>query len=219
VTSVRPERPRRAIPALLFVVGALLVALLVYGVLRQAPDSTIDDTLAAGRQIPARAFELQLLEPGRDLGALRAPLKRASADGRVGISELRGVPVVLNFWASWCGPCREEAPRLQRAWREQARPAGVLMLGLAMQDVTSDARAFVREFAVTYPNVRDPTNQTARRYGVTGLPETFFISAAGQIVGHVVGVISERQLTQGIAAARRGSVLGARSGGDSRPTR
>ena len=116
-------------------------------------------------------------------------------------------------------PRQRAEARERREWREQARPAGVLMLGLAMQDVTSDARAFVREFAVTYPNVRDPTNQTARRYGVTGLPETFFISATGQIVGHVVGVISERQLTQGIAAARRGVVLGARSGGDSRPTR
>ena len=217
--SVRPERPGRAIPALLFVVGALLVALLVYGVLRQAPDSTIDDALAAGRPIPARSFALEVLEPGRDLGALRARLARASVDGRVGIAELRGVAVVLNFWASWCGPCREEAPRLQRAWREQALPAGVLMLGLAMQDVRSDARAFIREFAVTYPNVRDPTNEVARRYGVTGLPETFFISAGGQIVGHVVGVISDRQLAQGIAAARRGLVVGARSGGDSRPTR
>ncbi len=135
------------------------------------------------------------------------------------LSDYEGRPVVLNFWASWCGPCRDEAPLLERAWRTQARPTGVLMLGLTMQDVTGDARAFLREFDVTYPNVRDPTNETARRYGVTGLPETFFISAAGQIVGHVVGVISDRQLTQGIAAARRGVVLGARSGGDSRPTR
>jgi len=93
------------------------------------------------------------------------------------------------------------------------------VLGLTMQDVSSDARAFLREFDVTYPNIRDPTNDTARRYGVSGLPETFFITADGQIVGHVVGVIGERQLSDGIDAARRGEILGARSGGDSRPTR
>ena len=204
---------------LIVVVGALLIALLGYGVLRAAPDSTIDDTLAGGRSIPAAEFELDVLERGRGLEALGVALTGPLADGRLGISELRGTPVVLNFWASWCGPCRDEAPRLERAWRKQARPAGVLLLGLGMQDVTGDARAFIREFGVTYPNVRDPTNRTARRYGVTGLPETFFITADGQIVGHVIGVITDVQLTAGIDAARRGMVLGARSGGDSRPTR
>ena len=218
MTSAR-DRPRRAGPALLAVVGALLIALLAYGVLRQAPDSTIDDTLAAGRPIGARSFQLDVLDRGRDLGALRTRLAGPLGDRRLGIAELRGIPVVLNFWASWCDPCREEAPRLERAWRQQARPAGVLVLGLSMQDVSSDARAFLREFDVTYPNIRDPTNDTARRYGVSGLPETFFITADGQIVGHVIGVIGARQLSDGINAARRGEILGARSGGDSRPTR
>lgn len=201
------------------VVGVLLVALLGYGVLRQAPGSTIDDTLAAGGSVAAPAFELELLERGRELGPLRAPLAGALADGRLGLSELRGVPVVLNVWASWCGPCRDEAPLLERIWRQQARPAGVLMLGLNMQDVRDDARAFLREFDVSYPNVRESTNATARRYGATGLPETFFISPQGRIVGHVVGVIAEQQLAQGIAAARGGAVLGARSGGARRPAR
>ena len=204
---------------LVVVVGVLFVALLGYGVLRQAPDSTIDDTLAAGGSVAAPAFELELLEPGRQLGPLDAPLAGPLADGRLGLSELRGVPVVLNVWASWCGPCRDEAPLLERTWRDQARPTGVLMLGLNMQDARDDARAFLREFDVTYPNVRESTNATARRYGATGLPETFFITARGRIVGHVVGVIAEQQLTQVIAAARQGTVLGARSGVDRRTAR
>lgn len=200
-------------------VGVAFVALLVYGVSSRAPDTSIDERLAAGKSSAAPAFTLELLDPGTRLGRLDAPIRRARADGRLGIGELRGTPVVLNFWASWCEPCREEAPLLERAWRAEARPPGVLMLGLTMLDVAEDARAFLREFAITYPNVRDGTNDVARRYGVPALPETFFIAAQGQIVGHVIGVISPGQLRAGIRAAQTGRILGAREGGDSRPAR
>ena len=126
--------------------------------------------------------------------------------------------LVLNFWASWCDPCRTEAPRLERGWRA-VRDRGVAYLGLNMQDVTDDSRAFLHEFRIDYLNLRDPGNAVARRYGVTGLPETFFISAQGQVVGHVIGVVSEQQLSAGMAAARAGRPELVSHGGARRPTR
>jgi cytochrome c biogenesis protein CcmG, thiol:disulfide interchange protein DsbE len=134
------------------------------------------------------------------------------------LRELRGTPVVLNFWASWCAPCRVEAPVLERGWRQAGRQ-GVLFVGLNLQDVTGDARNFLREFGVTYLNVREPDDETLRRYGATGLPETYFISAGGDVVAHVIGAIDEVQLSTGIDAARNGRPAKAREGGERQRTR
>jgi cytochrome c biogenesis protein CcmG/thiol:disulfide interchange protein DsbE len=203
--------------AALLVAGGF-IALLVYGVLTKAPDATIDDNLARAQTTPAPPFELGMLQRG-ELGPVLAPrIGAAITDGRLALRELRGTPVVLNFWASWCTPCREEAPRLQRAWRD-GRDDGVLFLGLNMQDITDDARLFMRTFRIDYPNVRDPGNRVAQSYGVTGLPETFFISRSGDVVGHVVGVVSPAQLRDGIAAAATGKPHTAREGGARKPTR
>lgn len=95
----------------------------------------------------------------------------------------------------------------------------MLLLGIDMQDVAEDAGAFMREFAISYPNVRDLTDATSRRYGATGIPETYFISAAGRVVGHVIGVVTRQQLTAGIRAAATGQRIGAQIGGAERPTR
>ena len=156
-----------------------------------------------------------MLAPGCLPPRLAEPVTRATADRRVGLDELRGTPVVLNFWASWCIPCRVEAPLLQRSWTEHGTE-GVLFLGLNMQDARQDARDFVAEFDQTFPNVRDPDNATARAWGVSGLPETFFIRLDGRVVGHVIGVVSRQQLENGIqsavARARRG--FGRRSASD-----
>jgi cytochrome c biogenesis protein CcmG, thiol:disulfide interchange protein DsbE len=124
---------------------------------------------------------------------------------------------VLNFWASWCDPCRAEAPLLERGWRDAGRQ-GVLFLGLDMQDARDDARKFLREFSITYPNVREAGDETSRRYGMTGIPETFFISARGQLVGHVIGAITAGQLRAGVTAARSGRPAQATEGGDRQPT-
>ena len=87
-----------------------------------------------------------------------------------------------------------------------------------MQDITDDAHAFVRDAGVTYPSLRDRSNGVAHRWGVTGLPETFFVSAQGRVVGHVIGAVSPGQLADGIAAARAGRAQGVQSGGDRRKT-
>lgn len=187
-------------------VGALAVAafvgLLVYGLLSQAPDRTIDDALAADRAVEAPGFDLEALTGGRP-GALASVWDRASRDGKVGLAELHGTPIVLNFWASWCDPCRDEAALLQRGW-QQGRRRGVLFLGLNMQDVRQDARDFLREFRQDFPHVRDPDRGTARRWGVTGIPETFFISRRGEVVGHVIGTVTAKQLADRVQAAVSG---------------
>lgn len=208
---------RLAIRSTGILVAVAFVALLVYGIVARSPDTTIDDALADAQAPPAPGFELDALQAGEP-GPLRAAWGRAADDGNVDLAELRGTPVVLNYWASWCVPCRDEAPLLQRGWL-RSRGAGVLFLGLDMQDATEDARVFIREFGLTFPHVRDGTNRTARRWGVTGIPETFFISGQGRIVGHVIGTLDEAQLAAGIAAARAGRPRTAAQGGDRRSTR
>jgi cytochrome c biogenesis protein CcmG/thiol:disulfide interchange protein DsbE len=193
--------------------AAGFVGLLVYGVTAQAPDRTIDDALARADAVDAPGFEVDVLQRGRAPAPLASVVDRAVRDERIALAELHGTPVVLNFWASWCDPCRAEAPVLERGWREAGR-RGVLFLGLDMQDARDDARKFLREFSITYPNVREAGDETSRRYGMTGIPETFFISARGQVVGHVIGAVTSGQLRAGVAAARSGRPAQATEGGD-----
>jgi cytochrome c biogenesis protein CcmG/thiol:disulfide interchange protein DsbE len=95
----------------------------------------------------------------------------------------------------------------------------VLFVGLDAQDASEDARDFIAQFGLTFPHVRDPSNETSREWGVTGLPETFFIAADGSVVGHVIGSLDAGQLRSGVAAARDGRPAGASRGGEQRPTR
>jgi cytochrome c biogenesis protein CcmG/thiol:disulfide interchange protein DsbE len=206
---------RHAGRALAILLAAAFLALLAYGLATKSADSTIDDALADGRAVPAPSFDLPVLQRG---DAADTRVAASLADGRLSLRELRGTPVVLNFWASWCVPCREETPELQRFWRAE-RERGTLVLGLDMQDLTDDARDFIRDHSMTYPVIRDRGNDVARAYGTTGIPETFFLSPRGRIVGHVVGVVTPRQLREGAAAARAGRPAGVAEGGARRPTR
>jgi len=204
--------------AITIAIGIAFFALLVYGLIAQSPNTTIDDRLARGQPPPAPQFRLAVLQTG-SLGPLAPTLAGTFAHRSLSLSDLRGTPLVLNFWASWCIPCQQEASTLERAWQTQARPRHVLFLGLDMQDFTTDADTFMRHYAIDYPNIRDPTNGIALRYGVTGVPETFFISAQGRVVGHIIGASSMPELTAGITAALAGSIAGARQGGAHKPLR
>jgi cytochrome c biogenesis protein CcmG, thiol:disulfide interchange protein DsbE len=205
---------RRALRIAGVVAAAAFVALLAYGLTSKATNSTIDDALSRGEAVPAPGFTLAALAHGRDTGAAG---DRAAADGDVSLSELRGTPVVLNFWASWCDPCRGEAKVLEQGWKQQE--GDVLFLGLDAQDAREDARDFIAQFGITFPHVRDPGNDTQRAWGVTGLPETYFIAADGKVVGHVIGTVDAAQLSEGVAAARAGRPVGADQGGEQRPVR
>jgi cytochrome c biogenesis protein CcmG/thiol:disulfide interchange protein DsbE len=105
---------------------------------------------------------------------------------------LRGTPVVLNFWASWCDPCRAEAPELARTAR--AYGSSVQFLGMAILDGRDAGLAYIRKFGIPYPSVRDARGSVSKLFEVTGVPETVFINARGVIVGHYIGAFTSGQL-------------------------
>ena len=107
-------------------------------------------------------------------------LGRLDRPGDLQLASLRGKPVVLNFWASWCYPCKQEAPTLERAWKQH--DGRVVVLGVDVNDFSGDARKFMRKHGLTYPVVHDNRNATSPKYGLTGLPETFFVDPRGRVV-------------------------------------
>jgi cytochrome c biogenesis protein CcmG, thiol:disulfide interchange protein DsbE len=110
------------------------------------------------------------------------------------LAELRGKGVVLNFWASWCDPCREEADLLEQTWRRE-EANGIIFLGLAYLDQEPASKDYLAEFDITYPNGPDLRSQVARRYVIKGVPETFFIDPEGKIAETVIGpIVNQRQL-------------------------
>lgn len=209
------RRKSRLAPILTSVATVAFVGLLVYGVTARSPDTTIDQRLADSEAAEPPPLSLPLLAEGDTNDPRTAKVVRAAADDRVRIDELRG-PIVLNFWASWCAPCAVEAPVLERAWE---RNEDVLFLGVNQQDLTDDGRAFLERHEVTFPSVRDRTDATGRSWGLTGLPETFFLDGRGRVVGHVIGAVDDEKLTAGVRAARDGRILGGLRGGDRRPVR
>ena len=113
--------------------------------------------------------------------------------GTLGLAELRGRGVVLNFWASWCVPCREEAPLLARTW-EANRGRGITVVGVDVWDTEPEARAFIAEFGVTYPNGPDGQAQIGTEYGIPGVPTTIFLDPQGRIARRWVGALVEQRL-------------------------
>jgi cytochrome c biogenesis protein CcmG/thiol:disulfide interchange protein DsbE len=120
----------------------------------------------------------------------------------IALADLRGKGVVVNFWASWCDPCRDEAELLESAWRRE-KDNGIVFLGLDYLDQEPAAKAYLAEFDITYPNGPDLQSQAARRYGIKGVPETYFVDPEGNIAQVVIGPItSEAQLESFLAKIR-----------------
>lgn len=122
-------------------------------------------------------------------------------DGKtIRLQDLRGKVVVLNFWASWCPSCRQEAPALSNTYKAY-KNKGVIFLGIGINDTEENLKAFVEEFKKTYPNGLDATRRIADAYGVTGVPETFIITKEGRIARKWIGPITESQLSAFIEEA------------------
>lgn len=140
--------------------------------------------LAAGQEAPP--FHLQLY-----------------GGGTLSSDSLRGKVVVLHFWASWCPPCREEAPLLRRLW-ETYEPRGVQFVGVAYKDVEARAAAFLREQGLGFPNGPDERGQISRAYRVRAVPETYVISPQGVLVRSYIGAVDEADLVRTLEGVLRG---------------
>ncbi len=114
--------------------------------------------------------------------------------GTFSLAEQRGKVVVVNFWASWCIPCRQEAPVLENTWRKY-KDRGVVFVGVDYVDTDKEALAFIQEFNVTYPNGPDIGTETARAYRIQGVPETYFVGKDGQLYGNHIGPIDQATLS------------------------
>lgn len=183
--------PKRIAQGAALVAVAALLGLLVWKV--STRDSGAGARLEQGNGAPvvAPAFTLPRIN-----GIAGIP-----DGGPISLASLRGKVVVLNFWASWCIPCKQEAPRLQEA-SERYASQGVVVLGIDAQDFTGDARRFANKYGLTYPIVHDGSGKTLNPYSVTGFPETFFVDRQGRLVGkRIEGEVSVAQLDEGIKRA------------------
>ena len=174
-----------------------MLALLVWRVVASGRGARLVNAISAGKRPVAPAFTLPVIWT-------RSPtwppsLQRLLAQPKLPLGKLRGRPVVLNFWASWCVPCKEEAPRLNAA--AGAHAGSVVFLGVDVQDLTTDARRFLRRHDVRYASLHDNAGSTYDGYGLTGVPETYWLDAAGRIVAHFAGPVSRAQLESGIRSA------------------
>lgn len=142
----------------------------------------------------------QLVEAMPRVGSLAPDFTLPTLDGgSVTLSQLRGHPVIINFWASWCVPCRSEAPELQRV-HERYRAQGLILLGVnaANTDTRAEAAAFVKEFGLSYAIPMDEQGEVTTAYRVPGLPATFFVDAKGVIRQLILGQLSRTDLERGI---------------------
>jgi DsbE subfamily thiol:disulfide oxidoreductase len=133
-------------------------------------------------------------------------LERLDQEGEFTSSALAGKAVVVNFWASWCTPCKEEAPFLEQIWREN-RDRGLVVVGYDAKDFRRDARRFAKRFGLTFPLVFDGPGSSLDDWGVTGFPETFVVDREGRVVhafvGDVISEDSKRELRSAIERALR----------------
>jgi cytochrome c biogenesis protein CcmG/thiol:disulfide interchange protein DsbE len=176
----------RPIPIAVLCAVVALVALLAYGLASNEPNRGVEEALVAGGREPAPEVDLPSLSGG----------------GNGSLADYRGKVVVLNFWASWCEPCRAESPLLQR-WHKRLEKRNATVLGVDVQDVSDDARSFAAKYGLTYPMLRDGPGDIRDEFGILGLPETFVVDRRGRIAAVARGPVDERFMREQVAPLLR----------------
>ena len=120
----------------------------------------------------------------------------------VSLSDYRGQVVVLNFWATWCAPCRAEMPEFQALWEEHEAAGDLVVLAVDFQEGAAQVNGFVEEFNLTFPVVLDASGEVVDEYGLFGLPGTFFIDANGVLQSRVLGPLDAGRLREGVESAK-----------------
>jgi cytochrome c biogenesis protein CcmG/thiol:disulfide interchange protein DsbE len=161
---------------------AALLGLLVWKVVQNDKSNVAKDFTAGKRPI-----------------AVDFDLKRLNGDGSLKLSSLRGKVVVINFWASWCDPCKSEAPRFQAAYERYGNR--VAFVGVDTTDYSGDARAFLSRYGVSYPNVRDTNGRVLHGYGGLPIPRTFVVAPSGKVNGYIFGEARAQELDSAIRKA------------------
>jgi cytochrome c biogenesis protein CcmG/thiol:disulfide interchange protein DsbE len=170
------------VPIAVVCVLLALLALLAYGLAQNEPDRGVEEALARGEREPAPVLELPKLGGG----------------GSASLADYRGQVVVLNFWASWCEPCKYESPLLER-WHRKLRNRGGTVLGVDMLDVTDRAQEFIDEYGLTYPMLKDKDGEGLEQFGVVQYPETFVIDRKGRIAAVQRGPVDEEFMESSVA--------------------
>lgn len=152
-----------------------LVGLLVFGLVSKG-----STRVAVGEQAPSTS--LPQLEGG----------------GEESLAQYKGRWVLVNFWASWCEPCKEEAPALERFQRRHGSPQ-FTVLGVDTRDLSGDGREFVRRYGLSYPQLRDGDGGAAHSYGTTGVPENFLVNPQGKVAWELAGPVDEEYLRNQVA--------------------
>jgi cytochrome c biogenesis protein CcmG, thiol:disulfide interchange protein DsbE len=164
---------------IVIVAAAGLVGLLAYGVASKRADRSIDEAVTRGERIEAPVASLPTL----------------GATGEGSLEDYRGKVVLLNFWASWCDPCVEELPLLERT-QKAISARGATVLGVNYKDVSEDALGFVKRFGLTYPSLRDRDGDYAERYSSRAFPETFVIDRRGRVADRRRGPVDQQWIDE-----------------------